>query len=108
MAIKTYKISPEVEEAAKGGGFPSVNQYVKHLMQFHREAQQEQEDTMVKIFNRTIAFLELERMTMHRTAEALHLLLKKTDIDLQLTEQEREYLRFAIDDSLKRGAWGPK
>lgn len=105
MAMTAYKLGPEVAQEAQRQGFASVNLYVKHLMAFHQEHQQDQEDTMAKIFNRTIAFLELERMTMHRTAEALALLLKKTDIDLQLTQQEREYLHFAIDESLKRGAW---
>ncbi|MDM8356189.1 hypothetical protein [Pandoraea communis] len=103
--MKTYALSPEVVQESKRLGYASVNQYVMFLMKSHQQHERDQEDTMAKIFNRTIAFLELERMTMHRTAEALALLLKKTDIDLQLTQQEREYLHFAIDESLKRGAW---
>ncbi|KWC87753.1 hypothetical protein WL58_08505 [Burkholderia cepacia] len=108
MAMKKYALGPEVVQEAQRLGFTSVNRYVKHLMKFREEHQRLEEESMVKIFNRTIAFLELERMTMHRTAEALHVLLKKTDIDLQLTEQERQYLHFAIDESLKRGAWSLK
>ncbi|MDN7909914.1 hypothetical protein [Burkholderia cepacia] len=99
MAMKKYALGPEVVQEAQRLGFTSVNQYVKHLMKFREEHQRLEEESMVKIFNRTIAFLELERMTMHRTAEALHVLLKKTtsicsypiELELRIAKNDKKF-----------------
>lgn len=100
MAKKTVKIEESYIEEARQSGFANFNDYVAFLRNYYDEKEKSDKEsearTLASMFNRTIAFIELERMALRKTADALALLLKKTDIELQLSQEEREFLQSLI------------
>lgn len=105
MAVKNVKIDEALILKSKERGFLSPNQYFIYLQEFEEANRRYSENINKEVFNKTMTFLELERLQLDRLNEALSLLIEKTDVELQLSQRERDFLERLMRANEKKGTW---
>lgn len=105
MLTKSVKVSEIIIEKSKARRFQSPNQYILHLMEFEEANRGDAQIDIIKSHNALMGFMEMERLMMEKLNSSIRILIEKTEIELQLTEREKAYLRHAMDSSIKEGKW---
>ncbi len=105
MATKSIRIDEALILKSKERGFQSANQYFHYLQEFEEHYLKSAVGQITKSHNAVMTFLELERLELSQLNETLKLFLEKVDIELQLTQRERDFLERLMRANEKKGTW---
>ena len=105
MATKSVRIDEALISKSKERRFQSVNQYLLYLQEFEEHYQKSALGQITKSHNAVMTFIELERLELSQLNESLKLFLEKVDIELQLTQRERDFLERLMRANEKKGTW---
>ena len=105
MATKSVRIDEALILKSKERRFQSTNQYLLYLMEYEEAHRKGAFDQITKSHNSVMTFLELERLELSQLNAALQLFLEKVDIELQLSQRERDFLERLMRANEKKGTW---
>lgn len=105
MATKSVRIDEALILKSKERRFQSTNQYLLYLMEYEEAHRKGAFDQITKSHNSVMAFLELERLQLSQLNDALQLFLEKMDVELALTERERDFIEKLMRANEKKGTW---
>lgn len=105
MATKSVRIDEALISKSKERRFQSTNQYLLYLMEYEEAHRKGAFDQITKSHNAVMTFLELERLELSQLNAALQLFLEKVDIELQLSQRERDFLERLMRANEKKGTW---
>ncbi|HDV8354065.1 TPA: hypothetical protein RKT01_005940 [Burkholderia vietnamiensis] len=105
MATKSVRIDEALILKSKERRFQSTNQYLLYLMEYEEAHKKGTFDQVSKSHNAVMTFLELERLELSQLNKTLSMFLEKIDVELQLSERERDFLERLMRANEKRGTW---
>ncbi|MHA6860370.1 hypothetical protein [Ralstonia pseudosolanacearum] len=105
MATKSVRIDEALISKSKERRFQSTNQYLLYLMEYEEHHRRGTFDQITKSHNSVMAFLELERLELSQLNDAFKLFLEKVDVELQLSQRERDFLEKLMRANEKKGTW---
>ncbi|MCO8315279.1 hypothetical protein [Burkholderia multivorans] len=105
MATKSVRIDEALILKSKERRFQSVNQYLLYLQEFEEAHKRGTYNQVLESHNKVMTFLEVERLQLDRLNEALSFFLEKLDIELQLSQRERDFLERLMRANEKKGTW---
>lgn len=105
MATKSVRIDEALISKSKERRFQSVNQYLLYLQEFEEHYRNGTFGQITKSHNAVMSFIELERLELSQLNESLKLFLEKVDIELQLSQRERDFLERLMRANEKKGTW---
>ncbi|WP_060080833.1 hypothetical protein [Burkholderia vietnamiensis] len=105
MATKSVRIDEALILKSKERRFQSVNQYLHYLQEYEEAHKRGTYNQVLESHNKVMTFLEVERLQLDRLNEALSFFLEKLDIELQLSQRERDFLERLMRANEKKGTW---
>ncbi|HEF4774563.1 hypothetical protein L0Z36_26235 [Burkholderia multivorans] len=105
MATKSVRIDEALILKSKERRFQSVNQYLLYLQEFEEAHKRGSYNQVLKSHNKVMTWLEAERLELSQLNAALQLFLEKVDIELQLSQRERDFLERLMRANEKKGTW---
>ncbi|UZF16124.1 hypothetical protein [Ralstonia pseudosolanacearum] len=105
MATKSVRIDEALILKSKERRFQSVNQYLLYLQEYEEAHKRGTYNQVLESHNKVMTFLEVERLQLDRLNEALSFFLEKLDIELQLSQRERDFLERLMRANEKKGTW---
>ncbi|WP_156444524.1 hypothetical protein [Burkholderia sp. MSMB1826] len=105
MTTKSVRIDGALILKSKERRFQSVNQYLLYLQEYEEAHKRGTYNQVLESHNKVMTFLEVERLQLDRLNEALSFFLEKLDIELQLSQRERDFLERLMRANEKKGTW---
>lgn len=105
MVTKNVRIDEALILKSKERRFQSTNQYLLYLMEYEEAHKKGAFDQISKSHNAVMTFLELERLELSQLNKTLSMFLEKIDVELQLSERERDFLERLMRANEKKGTW---
>ncbi|WP_334036101.1 hypothetical protein [Burkholderia orbicola] len=105
MATKSVRIDEALILKSKERRFQSTNQYLLYLMEYEEAHKRGSYNQVLESHNKVMTWLEAERLELSQLNEALQLLLEKVDVELQLSQRERDFLERLMRANEKKGTW---
>lgn len=105
MATKSVRIDEALILKSKERRFQSTNQYLLYLMEYEEAHKRGSYNRVLESHNKVMTWLEAERLELSQLNESLKLLLEKVDIELQLSQRERDFLERLMRANEKKGTW---
>ena len=105
MATKSVRIDEALILKSKERRFQSTNQYLLYLMEYEEAHKRGSYNQVLESHNKVMTWLEAERLQLSKLNEALQLLLEKVDVELQLSQRERDFLERLMRANEKKGTW---
>lgn len=105
MATKSVRIDEALILKSKERRFQSTNQYLLYLMEYEEAHKRGSYNQVLDSHNKVMTWLEAERLQLSQLNEALQLLLEKVDVELQLSQRERDFLERLMRANEKKGTW---
>lgn len=105
MATKSVRIDEAIILKSKERRFQSVNQYLLYLQEFEEAHKRGSYNQVLESHNKVMTWLEAERLQLSQLNAALQFLLEKVDVELQLSQRERDFLERLMRANEKKGTW---
>lgn len=105
MATKSVRIDDALILKSKERRFQSTNQYLLYLMEYEEAHKRGSYNQVLESHNKVMTWLEAERLQLSQLNAALQFLLEKVDVELQLSQRERDFLERLMRANEKKGTW---
>ena len=105
MATKSVRIDEALILKSKERRFQSTNQYLLYLMEYEEAHKRGSCNQVLESHNKVMTWLEAERLQLSQLNAALQFLLEKVDVELQLSQRERDFLERLMRANEKKGTW---
>lgn len=105
MATKSVRIDEALILKSKERRFQSTNQYLLYLMEYEEAHKRGSYNQVLESHNKVMTWLEAERLQLSQLNAALQFLLEKVDVELQLSQRERDFLERLMRANEKKGTW---